>query len=61
MLDALVAASTKAKRNHVNGALANGTKMRCFDIGHGHWELLTPGASMLVQAVLANVKPNTKS
>ena len=61
MLDALIPASPKAKTKHVKEALANATKMRCLDIGHRHWELLTPGVSILVQAVLANMKANTKS
>ena len=61
MLDALVPASLKAKTKHVNRALANAIQMRCFDIGHGHWELLTRGVSILIQAVPANVRANTKS
>lgn len=48
MLDALILASMKAKRKHINGSLANATKMHCSDIGCDHWELLTPGGSMLV-------------
>ena len=61
MLDALVPASPKAKTTHVNEAVANATKMRCLDIAHRQWELLTPGVSIVVQAVPANMKPNTKS
>ena len=61
MLDALVPTSVKAKGKHVKGTLANATIMRCSDIGRNHWELLNLGGSMLIQAVLANVKPNTKS
>lgn len=61
MLDALVPANVKAKRKPVNGALANATKMSCSNIAQGHCPLLTPGGSMLVQAIPTNVKPNTKS